>query len=137
MPAVKRKRILVVDDEVYIAHILEFSLGMEGYEVITATSGQEALAQADRENPDLIVLDILMPDMDGYEVCRRLRADERYAETPIILLTAKHGEEDRARGLQLGASAYITKPFRPVELIDRIRSLLGLLPKPGEKAVGY
>lgn len=133
----KRKRILVVDDEVYIAHILEFSLGMEGYEVITAMSGQEAIEQADRGNPDLIVLDILMPDMDGYEVCRRLRADERFAETPIILLTAKHGEEDRARGLQVGASAYITKPFRPVDLIDQIRSLLGLVPKPGETAIGY
>jgi DNA-binding response OmpR family regulator len=137
MPAVKRKRILVVDDEVYIAHILEFSLGMEGYEVITAMSGQEALTQADQESPDLIVLDILMPDMDGYEVCRRLRADERFAETPIILLTAKHGEEDRTRGLEVGASAYITKPFRPVELIDQIRSLLGLVPKAGEKAVGF
>jgi DNA-binding response OmpR family regulator len=134
---VKRKRILVVDDEVYIAHILEFSLGMEGYDVITATSGEEALTKADCEHPDLVVLDILMPDIDGYEVCSRLRADERFAETPIILLTAKHGEEDRARGLAVGASAYITKPFRPVELIDRIRSLLGLMPKAGGKAVGF
>ncbi len=133
----KRKRILVVDDEVYIAHILEFSLGMEGYEVITAMSGEEALDKADREHPDLIVLDILMPDLDGYEVCRRLRADERFADTPIILLTAKHGDEDRARGAEVGASAYVTKPFRPIELIDRIRTLLGLGPARGEKAVGY
>ncbi len=132
----RRKRILVVDDEVYVAHILEFSLGMEGYEVVTATSGDEALAKADEEHPDLIVLDILMPKMDGYEVCRRLKADERFADVPVILLTAKHGAEDRQKGLEVGANAYITKPFRPMDLIDQIRSLLEALPSAGEEAIG-
>ncbi len=132
----KRKRILVVDDEVYIAHILEFSLGMEGYEVITATGGDEALAKATAEMPDLVVLDIMMPDMDGYEVCSRLRQDERFADIPIILLTAKHGATDREKGMEVGASAYVTKPFRPQELIERIRSLLETPVDPGDEAVG-
>lgn len=131
-----RKRILVVDDEVYIAHILEFSLGMEGYEVITAICGNEALAKADEQHPDLIVLDIMMPEIDGYEVCRRLRADERFSDIPVILLTAKHSTEDKQKGMEVGASAYMTKPFRPAELIEKIRELLGNAPESGEEAVG-
>ena len=123
-PIVKRKRILVVDDEIYIAHILEFSLGMEGYEVITATCGNDALALADQKDPDLIVLDIMMPDMDGYQVCKRLRADDRFAELPIILLSGIHGSADRQEGLEVGASAYLTKPFRPMELIEQVHDLL-------------
>jgi DNA-binding response OmpR family regulator len=132
---VKRKRILVVDDEVYIAHILEFSLGMEGYEVITATSGDEALSMADQEDPDLIVLDIMMPDMDGYQVCKCLREDDRFAEVPVILLSAEHGGAQREKGLEVGASAYVTKPFRPMELIERIRHLLEDSVNHGEEAV--
>lgn len=133
----RRKRILVVDDEVYIAHILEFSLGMEGYEVVSATGGDEALAKANELLPDLVVLDIMMPEMDGYETCARLRADERFADLPVIMLTAKHGAEDRERGAEVGANAYITKPFRPVELIDKIKELLETTPDSGKKnAVG-
>ncbi|MCK4303871.1 MAG: response regulator [Candidatus Eisenbacteria sp.] len=128
----RHKRILVVDDEVYIAHILEFSLGMEGYRVVTATDGNEALKKAAEDNPDLIVLDIMMPGMDGYEVCRRLKADEQFAETPIILLTAMDGEADRDKGMEVGASAYMTKPFRPAELIARIRGLLEAVAEPGD-----
>jgi DNA-binding response OmpR family regulator len=133
---VKRKRILVVDDEAYITHILEFSLGMEGYEVLAATCGEEGLALAEEQQPDLIVLDIMMPGMDGFEVCRRIRNDERLADIPVIMLTAKEAPEDRRRGLEVGASAYVTKPFRPIELVRQIRQLIETMPAPGEEAVG-
>jgi DNA-binding response OmpR family regulator len=130
----KRKRILVADDEVYIVHILEFSLNMEGYDVISATSGEEALHRIERERPDLIVLDVMMPGLNGYEVCRRLRADERTREIPIIFLTAKDTLADRDFGLGLGANAYITKPFGPRKLIEAIDNLLD--DAPGQEAVG-
>jgi len=120
----KRKRILVADDEVYIVHILEFSLNMEGYEVISATSGEEALRKAEKERPDLVVLDVLMPGMTGHEVCRRLRMDERTRDIPIIFLTARDSLADRDFGLGLGANAYITKPFGPRRLIEAIETLL-------------
>jgi DNA-binding response OmpR family regulator len=120
----KRKRILVADDEVYIVHILEFSLNMEGYEVISATSGEEALRKAEKERPDLVVLDVLMPGMTGHEVCRRLRLDERTRDIPIIFLTARDTLADRDFGLGLGANAYITKPFGPRRLIEAIEALL-------------
>jgi len=130
----KRKRILVADDEVYIVHILEFSLSMEGYEVISATSGVEALRRIEEEQPDLIVLDVMMPGLDGHEVCRRLRADERTSRTPIIFLTAKDTPADRDLGLGLGANAYITKPFGPRKLIEAIENLLD--DDAGDAAVG-
>jgi DNA-binding response OmpR family regulator len=120
----KRRRILVADDEVYIVHILEFSLNMEGYEVISATSGEEALRKSEKERPDLIVLDIMMPGMTGHEVCRRLRLDERTRDIPIIFLTARDTLADRDFGLGLGANAYITKPFGPRRLIEAIEMLL-------------
>jgi CheY-like chemotaxis protein len=82
-------KILVVDDEVYIVHILDFSLGMEGYEVVTALDGEEALAKVKKEQPDLIVLDIMMPKLDGYETCRILKSDPETQQIPVILLSAK------------------------------------------------
>jgi len=114
-------KILVVDDEIYIVHILDFSLGMEGYEVITALDGEQAVERAQAEKPDLIVLDIMMPELDGYEFMRRYR---RERNVPIILLTAKVEPEDRIIGLELGADDYLTKPFRPRELLARIRAVL-------------
>ncbi len=131
-----RTRILVVDDEVYIAHILEFSLGMEGYEVMTASSGDEALKSVAACRPDLIVLDVMMPGMDGYEVCSRLNQDEQLAQIPVVLLSARHGEHEKAHGLQQGASAYLTKPFRPAELIEVIRGLLETSPNQTETPSG-
>jgi two-component system alkaline phosphatase synthesis response regulator PhoP len=133
---VQRKRILVVDDEVYIVHILEFSLNMEGYEVISATSGEEALQKIAVEPPDLVVLDIMMPGMGGYDVCRRLRADERTRAIPIIFLSAKDSPCDRDQGLELGANAYITKPFGPRRLIEEIEGLLEETHLHGEEAAG-
>lgn len=119
-----RKRILVVDDEIYIVHILEFSLTMEGYSVLTASDGEEALRVIDQERPDLVVLDIMMPKLDGYEVCKRLRQDEQFRNLPVILLSAKGRPVDREAGLAVGADDYITKPFSPRKLLEKMRELL-------------
>jgi len=120
-----RGRILVVDDEIYIVHILDFSLGMEGYEVVTALDGEEALEKAMDCKPDLIVLDIMMPKMDGYETCKALKADDRTKDIPVILLSAKGRNVDMQTGYDLGADEYITKPFSPRKLVDRINTMLG------------
>jgi len=120
-----RGRILVVDDEIYIVHILDFSLGMEGYEVITALDGEQALEKARECKPDLIVLDIMMPKMDGYETCKALKADPETKDTPVILLSAKGRNIDQQAGFDVGAQDYITKPFSPRKLVDRINAMLG------------
>jgi len=118
-------KILVVDDEIYIVHILDFSLGMEGYEVLTASDGEQALETAQREQPDLIVLDIMMPKLDGYETCKLLKADDRTRQIPVILLSAKGRHTDQKIGYEVGADDYITKPFSPRKLVERINTLLG------------
>jgi two-component system alkaline phosphatase synthesis response regulator PhoP len=120
------KKILVVDDEVYILHILDFSLGAEGYEVLTAADGDEAIRMARTEKPDLIVLDIMMPKVDGFEACRRLKADPETSAIPVILLTAKGREVDRQMGMEVGADDYIVKPFSPTRLIEKIGSYLSV-----------
>ncbi len=119
-----RKRILVVDDEIYIVHILEFTLTMEGYEVLTAADGEEALRRLEQDRPDLVVLDIMMPKVDGYEVLRRIRADEEFRQLPVILLSAKGRPIDRETGLEIGADDYIVKPFSPRRLLEKIQDLL-------------
>jgi two-component system alkaline phosphatase synthesis response regulator PhoP len=121
---VDRKRILVVDDEIYIVHILEFTLTMEGYEVLTAADGEEALRRLEQDRPDLVVLDIMMPKVDGYEVLRRIRADEEFRQLPVILLSAKGRPLDRETGLDIGADDYIVKPFSPRRLLEKIQDLL-------------
>ena len=118
-------RILVVDDEIYIVHILDFSLGMEGYEVVTALDGEQALEKARSEKPDLIVLDIMMPKLDGYETCKRLKADATTKDIPVILLSAKGRNVDQKVGFEVGADDYITKPFSPRKLVERINAILG------------
>ena len=118
-------RILVVDDEIYIVHILDFSLGMEGYEVITALDGEQALEKARAEKPDLIVLDIMMPKLDGYETCKMLKAETDTKEIPVILLSAKGRNVDQKIGFEVGADDYITKPFSPRKLVERINAILG------------
>ncbi|MBN1825321.1 MAG: response regulator [Candidatus Eisenbacteria bacterium] len=120
------KKILIVDDEVYILHILDFSLGAEGYEVITAADGEEAIERAKKEKPDLVVLDIMMPKVDGFEACRRLKADSDTSAIPVILLTAKGREVDRRMGMEVGADDYIVKPFSPNKLIEKIGSFLSV-----------
>ncbi|MBI1799029.1 MAG: response regulator [Candidatus Eisenbacteria bacterium] len=118
-------KILVVDDEIYIVHILDFSLGMEGYEVLTALDGEQAIEKARAEHPDLIVLDIMMPKLDGYETCKVLKAGDDTKNIPVILLSAKGRNVDQKIGFEVGADDYITKPFSPRKLVERINALLG------------
>ena len=118
-------KILVVDDEIYIVHILDFSLGMEGYEVLTALDGEQALEKARQEHPDLIVLDIMMPKLDGYETCKMLKAEAGTKDIPVILLSAKGRNVDQKIGFEVGADDYITKPFSPRKLVERINAILG------------
>jgi two-component system, OmpR family, response regulator VicR len=115
------QKILVVDDEQPIADILKFNLEKEGYEVVVANDGDEAIKLAESENPDLILLDIMLPNKDGNEVCREIRKTKT---TPIIMLTAKDSEIDKVLGLELGADDYVTKPFSNRELIARVKANL-------------
>ena len=117
-------KILVVDDEINITQILQFSIGAEGYDVITAQNGEEAIDKARREQPDLIILDIMMPRIDGYEACRILKANPLTKNIPVVLLTAKGRDIDKRLGQEVGAIDYIVKPFSPNKLIDRIHKLL-------------
>ncbi|MBO4677685.1 MAG: response regulator transcription factor [Oscillospiraceae bacterium] len=114
------KRVLVVDDEQNIVDILRFNLEREGYEVITAEDGIQGLAMARSSDPDLILLDVMMPEMDGFQVCRELRREDKL--TPIIMLTAREEEADRVMGLELGADDYVSKPFSVRELMARVRT---------------
>lgn len=116
--------ILVVDDEEPIQELLRFNLEKEGYQVRVAKDGQEALERVEKEQPDLLVLDVMLPGMSGVEVCRRLRLIPKYQQTPIIMLTAKGEEIDKVLGLELGADDYMTKPFSPRELLARIKACL-------------
>ncbi|MCS1351603.1 response regulator transcription factor [Mechercharimyces sp. CAU 1602] len=115
------KRILVVDDEPSIVKLVQFNLEKEGYKVDIATDGSTALEMAKNQDPDLVVLDLMLPQMDGLEVCRRLRQEKHYM--PILMLTAKNEEFDRVLGLELGADDYMTKPFSPRELLARIKAI--------------
>jgi two-component system response regulator MprA len=115
--------ILVVDDDVKITQLLKRALSLEGYAVRTASSGEDGLAEAQAQDPDLVILDVLMPGMDGFEVCRRLRSSPA-ADVPILLLTAKDEVSDRVRGLDGGADDYVVKPFELEELLARVRALL-------------
>jgi two-component system OmpR family response regulator len=115
-------RVLVVDDEPYIADLLSTGLRFVGFDVRTAGSGLEALTSVREWKPDLLVLDVMMPDVDGFEVTRRLRADGR--ETPVLFLTARDSVEDKVAGLTIGGDDYVTKPFSLEEIVARVRTLL-------------
>ncbi len=115
------KKVLVVDDEMNIVNILAFNLKKEGYEVITAFDGADGIKKAYSEEPDIILLDVMMPIIDGYEACQKIR--EKY-QTPIIMLTAKAEEVDKVLGLELGADDYVTKPFSIRELMARVKANL-------------
>ncbi|MGE0640054.1 MAG: response regulator transcription factor [Thermoanaerobaculia bacterium] len=119
------RRILIVDDEPNIVLSLEFLLGKAGYEVVVARDGESALAAAASSQPALVVLDLMLPDIDGYEVCRRLRQDPATAAVRIVVLTARGRDAERVRGLEEGADAYVTKPFSTRELIATVNELLG------------
>ena len=119
-----KQRILVAEDDTNIRHVLKIQLESADYEVVTAEDGIKALEEVNRQVPDLILLDIMMPKMDGYEVCRRLKADFHTSKVPIIMLTAKSTENDKVGGLELGANDYLTKPYSSKELLARVRGLL-------------
>ena len=115
------KKILVVDDEKPISDIVKFNLDKEGYDVVTAYDGEEALKKVESESPDLILLDLMLPKIDGLEVARQIRKEH---DTPIIMLTAKDSEIDKVLGLELGADDYVTKPFSNRELVARVKANL-------------
>ena len=128
------ERILVVDDEPDLLELLRVNLAQAGFEVELATGGREGLEKAHRRRPDLVVLDLMLPDLQGTEVCRRLRADAELGAVPILMLTARSEEIDRVVGLELGADDYVTKPFSPRELVLRARAILRRARGAGEAA---
>jgi DNA-binding response OmpR family regulator len=119
-----RSKVLVVDDEPEAVELVEFNLKQAGYSVVTAADGAEALTKARASQPSLIVLDLMLPEVDGLEVCKMLRRDPATSGIPIVMLTAKAAEIDRVLGLELGADDYVTKPFSPRELVLRVKRLL-------------
>jgi DNA-binding response OmpR family regulator len=119
------KRILIVDDEPNIVTSLEFLMKREGFEVAIAADGEAALKSAAESAPDLVLLDIMLPKVNGFEVCQKLRADPRWAKVKIVMLTAKGRETEIAKGMALGADLYVTKPFSTKELVGQVKQLLG------------
>ena len=122
MPA---KKVLVVDDEMHILRIVKYKLESAGYQVLTALNGVDAIELARNESPALIFLDIMMPGINGYEVCQTLKNDPQTKDIIIIMLTAKGQESDKIKGLEVGVDEYITKPFSPQDLLDRTKDLIG------------
>jgi len=118
------RKILVVDDEPVLVETIAYNLEQAGYQVLTAADGRSALEAARRETPDLVILDLMLPEMDGLEVCRQLRREHTTATIPIMMLTAKGDEIDKVVGLEVGADDYVTKPFGRRELLARVRALL-------------
>jgi len=118
------KKILVIEDDPSALRLVQYTLEQEGYQVLTATNGLAGIRKAQNEELDLIVLDIMLPGIDGFEICHRLRAEPQTAQLPILMLSAKAQEIDRATGLKVGADDYLTKPADPSEIISRVRTLL-------------
>ena len=127
----EKPRILLVDDEPSIVKMVAKRLEVEGFDVLVAADGQEGLTKAQTEHPDLIILDLMLPKLNGYEICTMLKQDTRYQRVPIVLFTAKTQERDEQLGMECGANAYVRKPFRAQELVEKIRSLITQSPQPG------
>lgn len=119
-----QRKILIVDDELSILIPLQFLMEKSGYQAVLAQSGKEAIDKITESKPDLILLDIMLPDLDGYEIFEIIRSNQEWQSIKVIFLTAKNREVDIARGLTLGAEAYITKPFSNARLVEKIRQLL-------------
>lgn len=117
----QRKRVLVVDDERHIVRLVQVNLERQGYEVLTAYDGVECLEKAKSQQPDLIILDVMMPRMDGFEALQRLKTDPETSHIPVIMLTARAQDRDVLQGYQYGADLYLTKPFSPMELLSLVR----------------
>jgi len=124
-----KPRVLIVDDEPDLLSVLHFGLEVEGFDVLEASDGEQGLNMAREHTPDLIVLDLMLPRMDGYKVCRALKFDERYRRIPVFILSARSGETDRRLALDLGADAFITKPYDMKDLVSRIRNRLNMPPR--------
>lgn len=124
LPPVPDKTVLLVDDDPVILKLLQVNFEMEGYHVVTANDGVEGLAKCHETNPSIVLCDIMMPNMDGLEVTRRLKGDPATKEIPIVLLSAKAQAGDVQAGLDAGADEYLTKPFDPLELLDRVADIL-------------
>ncbi len=122
-----KEKILVVEDDEDILELIRYNLNKEGYSVFSVTTGEEALSLERKEKPDMVILDLMLPGIDGLEVCRRLRSGPDKVRVPIIMVTAKGEESDIVTGLELGADDYVVKPFSPKVLIARIRNVLGRL----------
>ena len=121
----KKKRILIVDDEEDIVSLIRMSLNLANFDTLEALSGRQALELLKKDKPDLILLDIMMPEMDGYEVCRQIKRNRKLKKVPVVMLTAKGQKNDAEEGLESGADDYIIKPFDPYELGERVREMLG------------
>ena len=119
-------KILVVEDEAEFLNLLRFKLGAEGFQVLGAQDGVTGLKLVKEQDPDLVLLDVMMPRSDGFDICRRLKENNRTATIPVILLTARNSRQDREHGQQVRADGYITKPFSPRSLIEKVQSLLGV-----------
>lgn len=119
----KPARILVVDDDPVILRLIEVNLDLEGFDVVTASRGEDAIVKAAKKKPDLILLDLMMPEMSGWELAERLQKQEESAGIPIVFLSARTQEDDRRRGEELGVAGYVTKPFDPADLVATIRKL--------------
>ena len=126
------KKILAVDDERHIVRLVQVNLERAGYQVVTAYDGKEALEKVESEQPDLVVLDVMMPYMDGFEVLKTLRKNQPTRELPVIMLTAKAQDADVFRGWQSGVDCYLTKPFNPMELISFVKRIFNSLESPEE-----
>ena len=131
------REILIIEDEEDIARLVAYNLEKEGYQVVTARTGVEGLQQARKRHPDLVILDLMIPEMDGLEVCKAIRSDETLKGTPILMLTAKAEEMDRIIGLELGADDYMTKPFSTKELAARVKALLRRVERQVEETTRY
>ncbi len=129
-----RHRIVLIEDEKDIVELVRYNLRKEGFDVTSYARGTEGLEDLRRRSADLVLLDVMLPDVDGFEVCKRLRAEERLKDLPVIFLTAKGEEIDRVLGLELGADDYVVKPFSPRELVARVKAVLRRQARPSEKA---
>lgn len=119
------KKILLVDDEAHILNILKFNLMKKGYEIVTAVDGEKALQVLSSTVPDLLIIDVMMPKMTGYDVCNELKKDDRFKGMPIVMLSAKSQAEDLKKAEELGVVCYMTKPFSPIALVNKVQELIG------------
>ncbi|HEY7533878.1 MAG TPA: response regulator transcription factor [Nitrospiraceae bacterium] len=138
MPSAGTKKILIIEDEQDILQLVKLYVEKEGFRTVTATTGTEGIKQVKQEKPDLVILDLMLPELDGIEICKRLRSAPETATLPIIMLTAKAEESDTVIGLELGADDYVTKPFSPKALMARVKALFRRLErKPDERLTQY